>query len=171
MCDWARPTRVGYGARAVSVLQPATLAEALHTRRERPDAVVVAGGTEVMPARNRGERPGPLLDLSGVAELLAIERDSEILRLGAGTTYTALIEDHAQDAPVLLLAALLAAGAEVEVDGARTVPIGDFLTGPFDSVLSAAELVTAVHVPIATGPAAYAKVGARNAMARAVCAV
>jgi CO/xanthine dehydrogenase FAD-binding subunit len=120
-----------------------------------------------------------------------VERDSGVLRLGAATTYTALIEDHADDAPVLalaartvasrqvrnratiggavaladptadLLAALLAAGARVEVDGTRTVPVGDFLTGTFDSV----------HVPIATGPAAYAKVGARNAMARAVCAV
>ena len=185
----------------MSVLQPATLDEALQARRERPDAVVVAGGTEVMPARNRGERQGLLLDLSRVAELRAVERDSGVLRLGAATTYTALIEDHADDAPVLalaartvasrqvrnratiggavaladptadLLAALLAADAAVEVDGARTVPVGDFLTGPFASVLTTAELVTAVHVPIATGPAAYAKVGARNAMARAVCAV
>jgi CO/xanthine dehydrogenase FAD-binding subunit len=38
-------------------------------------------------------------------------------------------------------------------------------------VLSSLHLVTAVHVPRATGPAAYAKVGDRNAMARAVCAV
>jgi len=70
-----------------------------------------------------------------------------------------------------LLAALLATDASVEVDGERVVALADFLTGPFASVLTPSELVTAVYVPVATGPAAYAKVGDRNAMARAVCAV
>jgi CO/xanthine dehydrogenase FAD-binding subunit len=56
----------------VHVFQPSTLKEALRTRREVPDAVVVAGGTEVMPARNQGRRPGPLLDLSRVPELQSV---------------------------------------------------------------------------------------------------
>ena len=183
------------------VLQPASLPEALRLRREVPDAVVVAGGTDVMPARNRGERPGPLLDLSRVQGLRGAARDGDVLRLGAMTTYTALIEEHAGDLPVLalaartvasrqvrnratiggavaladptadLLAALLAADAAVEVDGEETHPLSGFLTGPFASRLTTGGLVTAIHVRKATGPAAYAKVGDRNAMARAVCAV
>jgi CO/xanthine dehydrogenase FAD-binding subunit len=180
------------------VLQPVTLQAALRARRQVPGAVVVAGGTEVMPARNRGERPGPLLDLSRVAGFRDATRDGGLVRLGAGVTFSAAIE---AGIPVLalaartvasrqirnratlggavaladpsadVLAALLAADARIEVDGARTVALSDFLTGPFACSLTADELVTAVLVPVPTGPAAYAKVGARNAMARAVCAV
>ncbi len=163
----------------------------------------MAGGTEVMPARNRGERPGPLLDLSRVAELPAVG-GGPVLRLGAGVTCSRLIDELADVVPILaaaartvasrqvrnratlggtlavadpsadVLAALLAAGAEVELasaGGTRRVPVAAFLTGPFACDLAADELVTAVHVPAASGPAAYAKVGARNAMARAACAV
>ncbi|MGZ8635004.1 MAG: FAD binding domain-containing protein [Solirubrobacteraceae bacterium] len=187
----------------MQVLQPETLDAALRARSDDPGAVVVAGGTEVMPARNRGERPGPLLDLSRVAGLAAVG-DGSVLRLGAGVTCTRVIEELAEAVPVLaaaartvasrqvrnratlggtlavadpsadVLTALLAAGAEVELAsaaGTRRVALADFLAGPFACDLRAGELVTAVHVPAAAGPAAYAKVGARNAMARAACAV
>jgi CO/xanthine dehydrogenase FAD-binding subunit len=73
-----------------------------------------------------------------------------------------------------LLAGLLALDAEVEASsssGPRRVPLKSFLTGPFTCDLRPDELVTALHVRPAGGPAAYAKVGARNAMARAACAV
>jgi CO/xanthine dehydrogenase FAD-binding subunit len=187
----------------VQVLQPETLDAALRARSDDPGAVVVAGGTEVMPARNRGERPGPLLDLSRVGGLADVG-EGPVLRLGAGVTCTRVIEELAEAVPVVaaaartvasrqvrnratlggtlavadpsadVLAALLAAGAEVElasVDEERRVALADFLCGPFACDLRAGELVTAVHVPAAAGPAAYAKVGARNAMARAACAV
>ena len=186
----------------MQVLQPETLDTALRVRSDVPGAVVVAGGTEVMPARNRGDRPGPLLDLSRVAGLAAVGEGP--VRLGAGVTCRRVIEELGDQLPVLaaaartvaspqvrnratlggtlavadpsadVLAALVAAGAEVEVAsaaGARRVAIAAFLTGPFACDLRAGELVTAVQVPAAAGPAAYAKVGARNAMARAACAV
>ena len=186
-----------------AVLQPETLDAALRARSDVPAAVVVAGGTEVMPARNRGERPGPLLDVSRVAGLAAVG-EGTVLRLGAGVTCTRLIEELADRLPVLaaaartvasrqvrnratlggalavadpsadVLTALAAAGAVVELasaGGARRVPLAGFLTGPFACDLRADELVTAVHVPAAAGPVAYAKVGARNAMARAAVAV
>lgn len=73
-----------------------------------------------------------------------------------------------------LLAALLALDAEVEASstaGIRRLALRSFLTGPYTSDLGPDELVTAVFVRPASGPAAYAKLGARNAMARAVCAV
>ncbi len=72
------------------------------------------------------------------------------------------------------LAPLVAADAEVELagpDGPRRLPVERFLTGPYTCDLRAGELVSAVLVAAARGPVAYAKVGARNAMARAACAV
>ncbi|HYI17273.1 MAG TPA: FAD binding domain-containing protein [Solirubrobacteraceae bacterium] len=187
----------------MQVLQPETLDAALRARSDVPGAVVVAGGTEVMPARNRGERPGPLLDLSRVTGLAAVA-EGDILRLGAGVTCSRVIEELDELLPLLaaaartvasrqvrnratlggtlavadpsadVLTALVAAGAEVELAsaaGARRIGIAAFLTGPYACDLRADELVVAVHVPAAAGPAAYAKVGARNAMARAACAV
>lgn len=184
-------------------MQPESLPAALRLLEQAPEAVVVAGGTELMPVRNRGERPGPLLDLSRVRELRAVE-DGPVVRLGAGVTYTRLIEETEARLPVLaaaartiasrqvrnratlggalavadpsadVLAALLAAGATVELAslaGARTLPLGAFLTGAYACDLRPGELIAAVRVPATAGPAAYAKVGARNAMARAACAV
>jgi CO/xanthine dehydrogenase FAD-binding subunit len=67
---------------------------------------------------------------------------------------------------------LLAGGAEVEVasaGGARRVPIDEFFTGPKQSALEPDELICAVHLPAATGPQQFAKIGTRNAMVIAVC--
>ena len=163
----------------------------------------MAGGTEVMPPRNRGQSLGPLLDLSRVDELGVVE-DGDPIRLGAGVTYTRQLEELAERLPVLalaartiasrqvrnratlggalaiadpsadILAALVAADAEVELvseAGMRRLPVEGFLTGPYACDLRDDELIVAVLVPRAAGPAAYAKVGARNAMARAACAV
>jgi CO/xanthine dehydrogenase FAD-binding subunit len=193
----------GRTADDVSVIQPQTLGEALAARRDSPEAVVIAGGTEVMPFRNRGERPGPLLDLSRVDELRHVD-DGRPVRLGAAVNYTRVIEELADRFPVLaaaartiasrqvrnratlggalavadpsadILAALLASDAEVELlstAGARRLPAAVFLTGPYACDLRSDELIAAVVLPReAAGPGAYAKVGARNAMARAACA-
>jgi CO/xanthine dehydrogenase FAD-binding subunit len=67
---------------------------------------------------------------------------------------------------------LLACGAQIEIRsarGTRRVPIEEFFIGPKHSVLAADELIAAVHVPRATGPQQFAKVGTRNAMVIAVC--
>jgi CO/xanthine dehydrogenase FAD-binding subunit len=66
---------------------------------------------------------------------------------------------------------LIAAGAEVEVEsvrGTRRVPVRDFFTGVKRSVLEPDELIGAVHVPVATGPEQFSKIGTRNAMVIAV---
>lgn len=153
---------------------------------------------------NRGVEPVVLIDLSGVAGLRDATRDGDIVRLGAGVTYTDAIERHAAELPGLAaaartvasrqirnratlagalvigdpsgdaLAALGAAEARVEIGGPhgrRTVAADAFITAPGVCDLQPDELVIALLVPVADGPVAYAKVGARNAMARAVCAV
>jgi CO/xanthine dehydrogenase FAD-binding subunit len=66
---------------------------------------------------------------------------------------------------------LLAAEAVVEVEsvrGRRNVPVEDFFTGVKRSVLAEDELIRAVHVPVATGPEQFSKIGTRNAMVIAV---
>lgn len=173
-------------------------------RADRPGAVVIAGGTGVMLRRNGRSPAEALLDLSSVAGLADAERDGPVLRLGAGVTYTRVIEDLAGELPGLAaasrtvasrqirnratlagalvladpsgdaLAALAASDAEVEIHGSagvRRVPAAAFVRGPGAADLGPDELVAALLVPRADGPVAYAKVGARNAMARAVCGV
>ena len=185
-------------------MQPRTLDDALAARAAHPDATVVAGGTGVVVDLNRGVEPVALIDLSRVAGLRDAARDGDVVRLGAGVTYTDVLERHADELPGLAaaartvasrqvrnratlagalvlgdpsgdaLAALGAAEARVEIRGPRgrrTVAADAFIIAPGVCDLRPDELVTALLVPVADGPVAYAKAGARNAMARAVCAV
>ena len=89
----------------MDVLSPQSLEEALRLKAERPDAVPIAGGTDVMVALNFDRlRPAALLDLNGVAELRGWSRENGTLRLGAGLTYTEAMQEP--------LASLLPALAE-----------------------------------------------------------
>ncbi len=66
---------------------------------------------------------------------------------------------------------LLAAGAVVEAEsvrGTRMIPVAEFFTGVKRHALEPDELIRAVHVPAATGPQQFAKIGTRNAMVIAV---
>jgi CO/xanthine dehydrogenase FAD-binding subunit len=73
----------------VDVLSPRTLDEALRIKAERPEAVPIQGGTDVMVELNfdRG-RPTALLSLSEVDELRGWTRQNGTVWLGAGLTYT-----------------------------------------------------------------------------------
>jgi len=73
----------------VEVLSPRTLGEALQMKAERPEAVPIQGGTDVMVDLNfdRG-RPPLLLNLNEVAELRGWSRQNGTLWLGAGLTYS-----------------------------------------------------------------------------------
>jgi CO/xanthine dehydrogenase FAD-binding subunit len=89
----------------VDVLTPRSLAEALRLKAERPEAVPIAGGSDVMVALNFDwARPAAMLNLSEVAELRGFSRQDGTLRLAAGLTYA-----EAMQAP---LADLLPAFAE-----------------------------------------------------------
>jgi CO/xanthine dehydrogenase FAD-binding subunit len=72
----------------MDVLRPRSLEEALATRAERPDALPIRGGTDVMVWLNFDwMRPEAILDLGEVAELGGWSREDGALRLGAGLTY------------------------------------------------------------------------------------
>jgi CO/xanthine dehydrogenase FAD-binding subunit len=89
----------------VDVLSPQSLEEALRLKAERPDAVPIAGGTDVMVALNFDRlRPGALIDLNRVPELRGWSRDNGTVRLAAGLTYTEAMQEP--------LASLLPALAE-----------------------------------------------------------
>jgi len=73
----------------VEVLSPRSLEEALAIKAERPDAVPIQGGTDVMVELNFDRaRPPVLLNLNDVFELRGWSRDNGTLRLGSGLTYT-----------------------------------------------------------------------------------
>ncbi|WP_327103280.1 FAD binding domain-containing protein [Nonomuraea glycinis] len=68
---------------------------------------------------------------------------------------------------------LLAADAVIEVEsrdgGVRLIPAAEFYLGVKRNALRLDELIRAVHVPAASGPQYFSKVGTRNAMVIAVC--
>ena len=135
---------------AVDFLQPPTWAEVLAAKSEHPGAVPIAGGTDVMVELNFDKhRPEALLDLTRVSELAQWSVEGPAIRLGAGVTYTRIINELGHRLPGLAMAsrtvgspqirnrgtvggnlgtaspagdshpALLAAGAEVEVASVR----------------------------------------------------
>jgi len=77
----------------MEVVSPTNLAEALRVQAERPDAVPIQGGTDVMVELNfdRG-RPEVLLNLNEVPELRGWSRENGALRLGSGLTYAETME-------------------------------------------------------------------------------
>ena len=86
-------------------LSPGSLADALAAKAAHPDAVPIMGGTDVMVELNFDRhRPDTLLDLTRVPELATWERADGQIRLGAGVTYTRLIEELSVELPGLALA-------------------------------------------------------------------
>jgi CO/xanthine dehydrogenase FAD-binding subunit len=89
-------------------LAPATWADALAAKAEHPDAVPVAGGTDVMVELNFDHRrPRALLDLTRVAGLRqwGPETDGDdTIRLGAGVTYARVIDELGGVLPGLAMA-------------------------------------------------------------------
>src|SRR4051794_11404792 len=73
----------------MEVLTPRSLEEALRLKAERPDAVPIQGGTDLMVELNFDRaRPEALLNLNEIAELRGWSRENGALRLGSGLTYT-----------------------------------------------------------------------------------
>ena len=115
-------------------LQPATWAEALRLRAERPDALPIAGGTDVMVELNFDRRrPGALLDLTRVAELREWSRADGAVRLGAGVTYGRVIEDLGSLLPGLAMASRTVGSPQIRMRGTvggnlgSSSPAGDAL--------------------------------------------
>jgi CO/xanthine dehydrogenase FAD-binding subunit len=96
----------------VDVLTPRSLDEALRLKAERPEAVPIQGGTDVMVELNFDRaRPPALLNLNEVPELRGWSRENGKLRLASGLTYTEAMQ------PPLAETALALAEASRTVGG------------------------------------------------------
>jgi CO/xanthine dehydrogenase FAD-binding subunit len=81
---------------------PRTLDEALAMKAARPEALPLAGGTDVMVAINFGDlRPEAVIDVSGLAELKAWGRRNGSVSLGAGVTYARIVREMPDAVPLV----------------------------------------------------------------------
>jgi len=96
----------------VEILAPDTWEHALALKAAQPEAVPIAGGTDLMVALNFDRsRPQAILDLTRVPELRDWGTDDGRLRVGAGVTYTRLIEELGARLPGLAMASRTVWGA------------------------------------------------------------
>jgi len=86
-------------------IQPTTWEQALTAKAEQPDAVPIVGGTDVMVDVNFGRHgTESLLDLGRVPEARERTEDDDAVWLGAGVTYTEVIDELGDRLPGLAMA-------------------------------------------------------------------
>src|SRR5207244_7339264 len=104
---------------SVDVLTPRSLEQALRLKAERPDAVPIQGGTDVMVELNFDRaRPAALLNLNEVAELRGWSRQNGRVWLGSGLTYAEAMERPLAEAlPALAEAARTVGGPQIRNRG------------------------------------------------------
>ena len=113
-------------------LQPTTWAEALEAKAAHPEAVAIAGGTDVMVGINFGHlRPARLLDLTRVADLRDWSTADGGVRLGAGVSYARVISELGDRLPGLAMASRTIGSPQIRNRGtvagnlATASPAGD----------------------------------------------
>lgn len=86
-------------------LAPRSWADALAAKAEQPEAVPIAGGTDLMVELNFDRhRPSAILDLARVDVLKEWGPDNGALRVGAGVSYTRVIDELGKLLPGLAMA-------------------------------------------------------------------
>jgi CO/xanthine dehydrogenase FAD-binding subunit len=86
----------------MEVLVPRTLEEALAIKAARPEAIPLAGGTDLMVDLNFGRlRPRAIVDLGRVGELAFVRQDNGNVFLGAGVTYATVVREMAAFKPLV----------------------------------------------------------------------
>jgi CO/xanthine dehydrogenase FAD-binding subunit len=89
----------------VDFIAPSRWEDALIEKARRPEAVPIAGGTDLMVELNAGHRtPAALLDLGRISQLAEWTQDGDVLRIGAGVTYSQVVADLGRAAPGLAAA-------------------------------------------------------------------
>ncbi len=119
----------------MDVLTPRSLQEALRLKAERPEAVPIQGGTDVMVELNFDRsRPAALLNLNEVEDLRGWSRQNDTIWLGAGLTYAEAMEpDLAETLPALAEASRTVGGPQIRNRGTiggnlgTSSPAGDAL--------------------------------------------
>jgi CO/xanthine dehydrogenase FAD-binding subunit len=149
---------------AVQILAPDTWEEALALKAEHPDALPIAGGTDVMVELNFDRvRPEAMLDLTRVAELRDWGTENGRLRVGAGVSYTRIIDELGDRLPSLAVASRTVGSPQIRNRGTvggnlgTASPAGDALPPLYvaDAEVELASVQGTRRVPIGefvTGP-------------------
>jgi len=103
-------------------------------RAEHPEATPIAGGTDVMVELNLDHgRPAAIMDLTRIAELTDWGTEGDRLRIGAGVTYTRLIDELGDRLPGLAMASRTVGSPQIRNRGTvggnlgTSSPAGDAL--------------------------------------------
>jgi len=115
-------------------LQPSTWTEALGMKAAHPEATPIAGGTDLMVEINLDHgRPVAIMDLTRIAELNEWGTEDGRLRIGAGVTYTRLIDELGDRLPGLAMASRTVGSPQIRNRGTvggnlgTSSPAGDAL--------------------------------------------
>jgi CO/xanthine dehydrogenase FAD-binding subunit len=132
----------------VDFLYAASWDEVLAAKADCPDAVPIAGGTDLMVDLNFDRRrPEALLDLNGVAELREWERLGDVVRIGAGVPFTRIIAEVGALVPGLAIASRTVGSPQIRNRGTlggqlgTASPAGDALP-PLVSVDAVVEIAS-----------------------------
>ncbi len=124
----------------MELLQPTTWTEALEAKEAHPEALPLLGGTDVMVEMNFDrKRPEQILDLTRVPELTACASEGGAVRMGAGVTYTRVIEELGAALPGLAMASRMVGSPQIRNRGTvggnlgSASPAGDALPPLFTS--------------------------------------
>ena len=149
---------------AVQILAPDTWEQALALKAEQPEALPIAGGTDVMVELNFDRvRPEAMLDLTRVAELREWGAENGRLRVGAGVSYTRIIDELGDRLPSLAVASRTVGSPQIRNRGTvggnlgTASPAGDALPPLYvaDAEVELASVGGTRRVPIGefvTGP-------------------
>jgi CO/xanthine dehydrogenase FAD-binding subunit len=86
----------------MDVYLPRSLEQALELKAEHPEALPIAGGTDVMVELNFDRhRPDAIMDVSRLPELLVWRRENGALFLGAGVTYSRIMGELRELVPLV----------------------------------------------------------------------
>jgi CO/xanthine dehydrogenase FAD-binding subunit len=124
----------------MEVLQTDSWQEALELKGAHPDAVPIAGGTDLMVELNFDRiRPAVVLDLTRIPELTEWGPENGHLRIGAGVTYARLIDELGDRLPGLAMASRTVGSPQIRNRGTvggnlgTSSPAGDGLPPLFAS--------------------------------------
>jgi CO/xanthine dehydrogenase FAD-binding subunit len=139
-------------------LQPTALREALEAKAAHPEAVPIFGGTDVMVELNFARRrPEAVLDLTRIPDIREWGEDDGRLRVGAGVTYTRIIEEIGDRLPGLAMASRTVGSPQIRNRGTvggnlgTASPAGDALPPLYasDAVVEIISAEGSRRVPVA----------------------
>jgi CO/xanthine dehydrogenase FAD-binding subunit len=148
----------------MEVLQTDSWQEALELKAAHPEAVPIAGGTDLMVELNFDRsRPATILDLTRIPELTEHGPENGHLRVGAGVTYARLIAELSERLPGLAIASRTVGSPQIRNRGTvggnlgTASPAGDGLPPLFasDALIELASATATRLLPVGefiTGP-------------------